>query len=104
MRKKQLDIEQAIKGHYKTAPLKINLAVTVADKVLPKKKRSVPAPEIVLYFIAFIIAVGSFIYCLHYLGQLPVSSGLVLLFLPAIFYFGLSIKEMSLLFRKAKEP
>ncbi|HEX9827877.1 MAG TPA: hypothetical protein VGA80_14855 [Flavobacteriaceae bacterium] len=97
--KEQYSLDEAIGKFYKTEPLKIDLAKTVANSVFGEEKKVSVFFDKMLYFIVCLIAVGAVIYCISLFSKLSISSVMLFLII-VVSFFGLSVKEHSVLSKK----
>ena len=97
--KKRYALGDAIKNSYKTEPLKIDLAETVADKAFngPKKPSAVLDSGLYVFFAVLIVA--SIIYCLIFFKEFFLSPSFLFL-IPIVAYFGLAAKEFMTMSKK----
>ncbi len=89
---KHYNLEEAIKNFYKSEPLKIDLANTVANKVFAKPKEVSVVSDKWLYIFVAILIVCGLIYIFSFLKEFS-QPYVLLIFIPLIGYFGLSLRS-----------
>jgi len=99
MKKQQkYTLAEAIRKLDYPEPLKVDLAITVSEKLFVKQKATASSWDKWIYlFLMVLVACGIF-YCFSLLNQVSLLY-LFLLIPPVIFSFALSAKEYSLLLR-----
>jgi hypothetical protein len=93
---KKYTLPEAIGKFHKTVPLQIDLATTVANKVFAKRKMEIALLDSWLYAFVAVIAGTGLIYTFILVYTASLLSVLVII-IPIIFYFGLSVKEYKLM-------
>jgi hypothetical protein len=96
---KEYSLDEAIKNFYKSEPLKIDLANTVANKAFIKRNEVSVVWDKWLYVFAAAIILGALIYSFNFLKDFSLSL-LLLIVIPMVSYFGLSAKEFLLMSKK----
>ena len=102
MKNKKIKIEDVIRDHYKVAPLDQDFSQNVADKIFGPE----PAPKFVLgtwvYYVIGVLVIAVVVITLLYLIRLQLSPSFILIIVPVILYFAVSMKEASVLARYAE--
>jgi hypothetical protein len=101
--KKQINLDEAIKRYYQIKPLKLDLAVTVADKVFGRKKLAASTIDNWVYYIMLIVCIVILGYCISFMSQHNLSLADIFLIIPFILYFWFSITEMKKLSKRYLE-
>lgn len=98
-KQKQYGLGDAVKNFHKTEPLKIDLAATVADKVLANRKEPSFVLDKVLYVFSMLLIAGALVYVFSFYKYFS-SLSTLLVIIPIGGYIGLSVKEYLTLSRK----
>ena len=99
MKNKKLKLEEAVRDHYKVTPLDQDFSQNVADKIFGPK----PVPKFVLgtwvYYVIGVLMIAVVMITFSFLVKLQLSPSFILIIVPIILYFAVSIKEASVLAR-----
>lgn len=97
--KKQYNLDEAIRSFYKTEPLKIDLPTTVANKVTLSPNKITVLLDSLLYGFVAVLACAGLIYSFSLFSHYSFPA-LYLVAIPVACYFGLSVKEYSLMSKR----
>lgn len=96
---KEYNLKVVINKFYKTEPLRIDLAATVANRIFVKNKIEIALLDKWLYaFVAVLVSCG-LIYSFIILNPSSILLALTII-LPIVFFSGLSVKEYKLMSKR----
>jgi hypothetical protein len=96
---KEYNLQEAINKFYKTEPLKIDLATTVANRIFVKRKIEIALLDKWLYASVAVLVGCGLIYSFILVNPSSLLSVLVII-LPIVFFTGLSVKEYRLMSKR----
>lgn len=100
-KKEKIGLSEAIKQHYRTAPLNIHLPENVANRVFGKKTS--PAADAWLYVLAAACGLAILVICVLALAKWLFSPGMIWVGLLLAAFLGLTYKEIQVWMVKVKE-
>ena len=97
--RKKYYIQEAIKMYYKTKPLSINLANTVADKVFFEHKIKTNLLDKSIFTTLAVLIVAGLVCSFYFVKQFSILYILVII-IPICELIGLSVKEYAVIYKK----
>jgi hypothetical protein len=92
-------IHEAIKMYYKTEPLSIDLANTVADKVFAEHKIETNLLDKSIFTSLAVLIVAGLVCSFYFVKQFSILY-IFLIFIPICCFIGLSVKEYAVMSKK----
>jgi hypothetical protein len=98
---KNKTLSEFIKNEYSVPPLRSDLSATASGKVFGLKKKVLfPLPDAWFYLVVVAVCIIVSFFAIVYFNKIPVPPFFALLLIPAMCYWVLSLKEISVFRRR----